>query len=53
VGKDVESENEAPRIGYDLEFRAKLAEDHSEIAKYNNYECGRRSEYGSMWAWST
>ena len=31
------------RVGYDPEFRAKLAEDHSEIAKYNNYEYGRRA----------
>ena len=29
------------RIGYDPEFRAKLAEDHREIAGYNNYEYGR------------
>ncbi|MCK4652184.1 MAG: class I SAM-dependent methyltransferase [Methanosarcinales archaeon] len=29
------------RIEYDHEFRSKLAEDHSEIAKYNDYEYGR------------
>ncbi len=29
------------RIGCDPEFRAKLAEDHREIAGYNNYEYGR------------
>jgi 2-polyprenyl-3-methyl-5-hydroxy-6-metoxy-1,4-benzoquinol methylase len=31
------------RIGYDPEFRAKFAEDLSEMAKYNNYECGRKA----------
>lgn len=29
------------QIGYDPKFRAKLAEDHREIAGYNNYEYGR------------
>ncbi|MCD6207823.1 MAG: methyltransferase domain-containing protein [Methanosarcinales archaeon] len=31
------------RTGYDPEFRAKLAEDHRELAGYNNYEYGRRA----------
>ena len=31
------------RIGYDPEFRSKLAEDHREIARYNNYEYGRNA----------
>ena len=31
------------RIGYDPEFRAKFAEDYSEMAKYNNYEYGRKT----------
>nr|QNO46722.1 ribosomal RNA small subunit methyltransferase A [Methanosarcinales archaeon ANME-2c ERB4] len=31
------------RVGYDPEFRSKLAEDHSDAAKYNNYEYGRRA----------
>lgn len=30
-------------IGYDPEFRAKLAEDHSVIARYNDYEYGRKA----------
>ncbi len=31
------------RVGYDPEFRAKLAEDHREIARYNDYEYGRKA----------
>ncbi|MEA3282638.1 MAG: class I SAM-dependent methyltransferase [Euryarchaeota archaeon] len=30
-------------VGYDPEFRAKLAEDHSAIARYNDYEYGRKA----------
>lgn len=32
------------RIGYDPEFRAKLAEDHREIARYNDYEYEKESD---------
>lgn len=31
------------KIEYDPEFRAKFAEDYSEMAKYNNYEYGRKA----------
>jgi ubiquinone/menaquinone biosynthesis C-methylase UbiE len=31
------------RIGYDPEFRAKFAEDYFKMAKYNNYEYGRKT----------
>ncbi|MEA1895852.1 MAG: class I SAM-dependent methyltransferase [Euryarchaeota archaeon] len=31
------------KIRYDPEFRAKLAEDHSAIASYNDYEYGRKA----------
>ena len=31
------------RVGYDPEFQAKFAEDYSEMAKYNNYEYGRKA----------
>ena len=31
------------KIRYDPEFRAKFAEDLSEMAKYNNYEYGRKT----------
>jgi predicted RNA methylase len=31
------------RVGYDPEFRSKLAEDHREIARYNDYEYGRKA----------
>ena len=31
------------KVGYDPEFRSKLAEDHREIAGYNNYEYGRNA----------
>jgi 2-polyprenyl-3-methyl-5-hydroxy-6-metoxy-1,4-benzoquinol methylase len=31
------------KIVYDLEFRAKFADDYSEMAKYNNYEYGREA----------
>ena len=31
------------KIGYDPEFRSKLAEDHREIARYNDYEYGRKA----------
>ncbi len=31
------------KVGYDPEFRSKLAEDHREIARYNDYECGRKA----------
>jgi hypothetical protein len=32
------------KIGYDPEFRAKLAEDHSAIARYNEYEYEKESD---------
>lgn len=31
------------RISYDPEFQAKFANDYSEMAKYNNYEYGRKA----------
>jgi len=31
------------RVGYDPKFQAKFAEDYSEMAKYNNYEYGRKA----------
>jgi len=31
------------RVGYDPGFRAKFAEDYSEMAKYNNYDYGRKA----------
>jgi cyclopropane fatty-acyl-phospholipid synthase-like methyltransferase len=31
------------RVGYDPEFQAKFADDYSEMAKYNNYEYGRKA----------
>ena len=32
------------RIGYDSEFRTKLAEDHGAIARYNDYEYEKESD---------
>ena len=31
------------KVSYDPEFRSKLAEDHREIARYNDYEYGRNA----------
>ena len=47
-GKEVWEEKQKQRmkpvrVGYDPEFQAKFAEDYSEMAKYNNYEYGRKA----------
>ena len=47
-GKEVWEEKQKQRmkpvrVGYDPEFQAKFADDYSEMAKYNNYEYGRKA----------
>ena len=45
VWEEIQKQKMRPlKIEYDPEFRAKFADDYSEMAKYNDYEYGRKAE---------